>query len=199
MTRPKAKPRSKRKGTARVKPYRSIWFDVDDVDGESGPPVATRATTNLTNLAAESKQACGIHACTSSCITSGTMHPASAALLLAQLVALPQEGAQSGAPCLPACVACPSILRLLRTLLHVVGSHHQAHPVWTCCAHDSAHSCLFQLEGLIFLPGTMPACWQVAASHVFDLLCTTLSQCAGPGLQQPPCTAHTIPAPTWAE
>eukprot|EP00439_Symbiodinium_sp_Y106_P030178 s6953_g3.t1 len=57
VTRPKAKPRSKRKGTARVKPYRSIWFDVDDVDGESGPPVATRATTNLTNLAAESKQA----------------------------------------------------------------------------------------------------------------------------------------------
>ena len=53
-TRPKAKPRSKKKGKALVKPYRSIWFDVDDVDGESGPSVATRATTDL---AAESETA----------------------------------------------------------------------------------------------------------------------------------------------
>ena len=196
-TRPKAKPRSKRKGKALVKPYRSIWFDVDDVDGESGPPVATRATTDP---AAESETAAKYMPAPT---TALPLNPCTLPLwlhsCLLRLVALTQEGAQSGAQCLPACRACPSILHLLRTLQQVVGSHYQAHPVRTCCPHNSAYSCLSQLEGLIFLPGTTPVCWQVAAFHVFDLCCPTLSQRAGLGLQKPPRTAHTIPAPTWAK
>ena len=98
-TRPKAKPRSKRKGTARVKPYRSIWFDVDDVDGESGPPVATRATTDL---AAESETAAEYMPAPTPALP---LNPCTLLWLhscLLRLVALTQEGAQSGAPCLPA-------------------------------------------------------------------------------------------------